>query len=150
MNQQDIRLGEEYWTYIFLNRPQGTDVQFRVVKVRAVSRVDKTTYVGTSEMTKTVFECVCEAYSEPQAIPAMYWKDGTPEKYMREFKYGDWSENIKFSAEDLYPDVESCIQCVCDRFKQTAANIQCDIDRGDYKTFPGVLVIGGLTKEIEK
>lgn len=99
-------------------------------------------------MEKVSFQCKCIGYEKPHVIPAVYWKGGTPEQYLKEFQYGEWDKYgcCVFSAEDLYLTAEDCIRAMYERQRLGAENLKRELDRGDYKSFDGDLVIGILPK----
>lgn len=148
MKIEDIKLDDIYWTNFFLRRDQGTDVQWRAVKVKVIKKITEIWSVGDHTVEKVKFQCRCEGYERPNFIPAVYWEGGMPEEYLKTFQYGDWGDHRcnTFSAEDLYPTVEDCIRNVYERFRVGTENLKHELERGDYKTFPGDLVIGMLPK----
>lgn len=152
MKPEDIQLEAVYWTAFFLSRPQGTDVQWRAVKVKVVKKITELWCVGDHNVEKIKFQCRCIGVERPYTVPAVYWKGGMPEEYLLNFKYGDWDKhNVNtFSAEDLYLTAEDCIRAMYERQRLGAENLKRELDRGDYKAFDGDLIIGILPKPEEQ
>ena len=147
MRDEEIKLGNTYWTSFFLSRPQGDDVEWRAVAVKVVKKITHTFLLGKQEATRTCYECRCEGYEKPTPIPALYCPDGMPEEYFKEFKYGEWPDNKRtFYACQLYPDMVSCLNAMYKRFRKTADNMQRDLENNTYTGFAGDLVIGGIQK----
>jgi len=143
MKAEDIQIGSVYWTSFFLEFIQGKSAPWRVVAVKVVSKITREFLVGDKKESRISFECKCEGYDRPRAIPAVYWEGGTPAEFMKDYEYGSWPNNRRtFTADELYPDAESCVEHMYKRFSETADNLHNELASGSFKDFTGDLIIG--------